>query len=282
MAISAEHGGLETKLVPADGFRVYRAWRIISNDNKYTLASMNSKKWDSKRLEAKCNPSLIIGGDHPEGEPSPGASCTCGIYGRYLSDDLFDVGIHFNKEYLFVIGSVLLSGLVDHGERGARGQYGTVEAIAPFYSGNPMFYRTNVRCNDAIRATAERYQIPFFKNMEDLVAQYPEEDTSFLDAKRALAEAQRKAEEAAAAQTIQDMHNGMVLTPEVAARLRNWVPPPNSSNVIYYSTAGGQTWNYNPTANVANQIITYSVAEIAAMTASLNLPCSCPTCTGKP
>jgi hypothetical protein len=286
LASPAEHGGLETKLVPAKGFRVYRAWRIIKYDGEYTLLSMNNKKWDSKKLEAECKTTVIAAKrSHPKDEPIPGASCACGIYGRYLSDDLDDVGIYYSHQHLYVIGSVLLSGLVDHGERGARGQYATMEAIVPAYGINPIFRQGNgERWNDVIRATVARYQIQSFKNMEDLIAQYPEEDTSFLDQKRALAEAQRQAEEAANARAITDMYNGLTLTPAIVERIRNWVPPPNSSaNIYYYSTTAGS----NPASNDPYPIVTYNTvnyAEIEKLLAANILaqcPCPSPTCPGK-
>lgn len=157
-----DHSGLTTQLVP-DSFRAYRVWSINDTKAPPELLSFNNTIWPrNKVLEADHNNRI---------HQAPYPDCTCGIYARYHPLDLDDLIFPIIGD--LVVGAIDMTGIVDHGTRGAKSQFAKPTALA-----YPMY--TTPRSRILIVEIAEKYQLPLFDSMEKLAQEFPMEDLSFL------------------------------------------------------------------------------------------------------
>lgn len=219
--LDRQHSSLGVQLVP-NGFRSYRAWQLNNRDIQFTLAAMNGTPWlPGKRLEATCRKTYtLVGPNLPHVAPHPG--CTCGIYSRYDPNDLVDILGNFNPgNHIYMYGSVILSGMIDHGERGSQAQYAQIESLCyattlnPVYNGNPTV--PGIRARDVLKIIAGRYKVPLFNTMDELAHEFRPENLDFLDEMKKVQD--KKDEEEI--EHIKSLATVLDITPEQAIKIVN-------------------------------------------------------------
>lgn len=244
---------------------------------QFTLASINGKPWPpGKRLEAVCNKTNTIPaltGKHV----APHPDCTCGIYSRYDPNDMDDIiGGWPGMTNVYVYGSVILSGMIDHGERGSQAQYAQIESLChasttnPLYKGHPF---GPTRARDIVKIIAARYGVPLFNTMDELAFEFPPENLDFLEEMK-----KSQDEDDKNTARIKTMAAAMDITSEEveaiidrtlhasspSGRISIWGPPTISGGKpmhMGYVNGSGIAWT--PTFPTNTTSVTYSAADQA-------------------
>lgn len=183
--------------------RGYRAWvpRIGPHPGVVELAPVNSFMgklpgvWNGLTCVAECKNLYRTGRARgwlgslltPHFASSPMLECTCGIYARYKT-------IEAPEQHLKIVGSIRASGRVILHQRGFRAEFATVEAIAVgnveiAYTGDNGSISVNVygeanylldKASKTVKNFAVFYNIPYFRNLEELQQEFPPQDVSEL------------------------------------------------------------------------------------------------------
>lgn len=164
--------GHEIQTVPGT-LRGYRAWRV-DRDWRFlglhntSLLSLGRRLWSPTAPEpAVCSPGVYCQcGYCPDcrrrrEHRSPVDFCSCGYYATYDPDAY---RMYVNAFGTFVHGSVKAYGLISLGTLGFRAEYARVEAVY----------------GRGARAVARRYKVPWFRNQEKMLAEFPPPDVAEL------------------------------------------------------------------------------------------------------
>lgn len=154
----------------------YRMWTL--GPNGILNAIHQTTSWQSGINEAVClkynRGRRISEISKCQNDPVSFKICTCGFYGRYTTVDLFtQVGPPSRTSmFNYVIGAFYGSGMVVHGKEGFRAAKAQVAALCPLLTYNSSDFKAALIKANSI------YEVPIFKTMDDLLAEFPPDDVS--------------------------------------------------------------------------------------------------------
>ena len=150
------------------GYRVWRRgrdWRFLGLHNT-GLLSLNGFAWNNDPGPAECAIRWYEGRwmnvRNSEDHPAPFTGCSCGYYAAYEPDGYKDYMPSPLHEAIH--GCIKAYGRISLGERGFRARYVRVEAVYGF----------------GARAVARRYDVPWFRNKNRMLARFPPQDVTEL------------------------------------------------------------------------------------------------------